>query len=231
MELPLVWIYWVICLSLVTYISAFVINRYREYGYALLVGFYVVYLAASQILATRLIEFDLGFYVFFAPAAVFLYPFLSQAIDMINEVYGEKKTHTAIIIAFLTQVMLVLFILMTATLQPAPFFEHEQAWKELFTQGIRITIASWASFLIFQNLDAYIFAWLKKNYPKRVFLRSAASDITGLSFDSVVFITIAFYGIAPVMPLILGQIVAKNLIGLLDTPWFLWYKRYLEDKL
>ncbi len=229
MAIPVVWIYWIFSLTVVTYVSAFIINRYREYGFAALVAFYTIYLTASQIVAARLIEFDLGFCTFFAPAAVFLYPFLSQAIDMINEVYGERKTHIAIIIAFITQVLFVIFIFMTNSLSPAPFFAYEDAWQGIFSQSIRIIIASWLSFLVFQNLDAYVFAWLKRKYPKQVFLRSASSDVISLTFDSLIFVVLAFYGVAPVVPLIIGQIVAKNLIGLLDTPWFVWYKRYLEN--
>ncbi len=231
MTFPAVWIYWIFSLTIVTYVSAFIINRYREYGFASLVAFYTIYLAASQIVATRLIEFDLGFYTFFAPAAVFLYPFLSQAIDMINEVYGEKKAHVAIIIAFVTQVLLVTFIIMTNSLVPAPFFTYEDAWQNIFSQSIRIVIASWISFLVFQNLDAYVFAWLKRKYPKQVFIRSASSDLLSLTLDSLIFVVLAFYGVAPLIPLITGQIVAKNLIGLLDTPWFLWYKKYLENSI
>jgi len=55
MDVPVVWLYWIISLTIVTYASAYIIRRHREYGYAALVGFYVVYLAASQIVA-----FDIG---------------------------------------------------------------------------------------------------------------------------------------------------------------------------
>jgi hypothetical protein len=71
---------------------------------------------------------------------------------------------------------------------------------------------------------------MKRNYPKQVFLRSASSDLLSLTLDSLIFVVLAFYGVAPLVPLIIGQIVAKNFIGLLDTPWFVWYKKYLEKK-
>nr|WP_269849473.1 queuosine precursor transporter [Methanosarcina horonobensis] len=106
----------------------------------------------------------MAFTPFFAPAAVFIYPFIAQVVDMINEVYGEKRTHISILIAFATQVLFVLFIGMVAGLTPAPFFELEDAWKSLFGLSIRITIASWVSFLICSNLDAWIFASLKKTF-------------------------------------------------------------------
>jgi len=110
MSFPIAWIYWVISLTVVTYSSALIVKKFKDYGFAALTSFYTIYLGASQILASRAINFDLGFYQFFAPAAVFIYPFIAQAIDMINEVYGREKAHLAIIIAFVTQVLLVGFI-------------------------------------------------------------------------------------------------------------------------
>jgi uncharacterized integral membrane protein (TIGR00697 family) len=237
----LVWLYWVISLTIVTYASAYIVKNYKEWGFAALTSFYTIYLGASQILASRAINFDLGFYQFYAPAAVFIYPFIAQAIDMINEVYGRKKTHLAIFIAFITQVLLVIFIAMVNTLSPAPFFKFEEAWQNLFGLSIRITAASWIAFLICSNLDAIVFAGLKQRFLNKenkfkldtslnpyVWLRSSVSDIIDLTLDSIIFVTLAFYGVMPVIPLIAGQIVSKNIIGFIDNPWFVWYKRILR---
>ncbi|MEM1550040.1 MAG: queuosine precursor transporter [Candidatus Methanomethylicia archaeon] len=237
----MVWLYWIIGLTIVTYASVWIVKKFPQYGFAALTGFYVIYLAASQVLATRIITFDLGIYSFYAPAAVFIYPFIAQVIDMINEVYGRKSTHISIIIAFITQVLLVVFIGMVNTLTPAPFFQWEEAWRSLFSLSVRITIASWISFLICSNLDAIIFASLKQAFIDReekfkydtslnpyVWLRSSVSDIVDLTLDSVIFVTLAFYGEAPVIPLIIGQIVSKNIVGFLDNPWFVWYKRLIR---
>ena len=245
--IPVVWIYWVISLTIVTYASAYIVKNYREVGYAALVAFYTIYLGASQVLASRIIVFDLGFYSFVAPAGVFIYPFIAQAIDMINEVYGRRKTHLAIVIAFITQVLLITFIAMVSTLQPAEFFKYEEAWQNLFGLSIRITIASWISFLICSNLDAYVFAKLKKLTIEKelafkydtsvnpyVWLRSSVSDIIDLTLDSFIFATIAFLGVydlATVFSIVIGQIVSKNVIGFLDNPWFVWYKRMLRDEI
>lgn len=225
----IVYLYWAISLIIVTYFSAFAVKKFKEVGYAFLVGFYTIYLAASQILAIRIIKFDLGFYHFYAPQAVFIYPFIAQALDMINEVYGREKTYLAILIAFLTQVLLVIFIIMVNTLKPAPFFLYEETWREIFKLGIRITIASWSSFLVCQYIDATIFAFLKNKYEKKVLLRSVSSDIINLTLDSIIFVTAAFLGVMPIIPLIIGQIISKNFIGFIDVPFFLWYKRLIRD--
>jgi queuosine precursor transporter len=238
----LIWLYWVISLTLVTYISTQIIIK-TKYGFAALTDFYVIYLTASQILAARIISFDLGFYQFYAPSAVFIYPFTAQVMDMINEVYGRKMTRVAILIAFASQVLLVLFIAMVNTLTPAPFFKFEEAWMSLFGLSIRITIASWVSFLICSNLDALVFDKLKKKFLVRenqfkydtsinpyIWLRASVSDALDLTLDSLIFVTLAFYGVMPVLPLIIGQIVSKNIIGFIDNPWFVWYKRMLRKR-
>jgi len=239
--IPLVWIYWVVSLTIVTYASAYIVKNFKDWGFAALTAFYAIYLGASQILASRIVLFDLGFYQFYAPAAVLIYPFIAQVIDMINEVYGREKAHLAIFIVFITQVLLVTFIAMVNTLSPAPFFKFEEAWQNLFNLSVRITAASWISFLICSNIDAYIFAKLKQKFLHKekqfkldttlnpyVWLRSSISDIMDLTLDSIIFVTLAFYGVMPVQPLIIGQIISKNIIGFLDNPWFVWYKRILK---
>lgn len=242
--IPLVWIYWIVSLTIVTYSGYYIVNKFKKYGFSALTAFYAIYLGASQIIATRVINFDLGFYSFFAPGAVFIYPFVAQAIDMINETYGRKMAHLAIGIAFVTQVLLVIFIAMTNSLPPAPFFQFEEAWQNIFNLGIRITVASWISFLICQNLDAFVFAEIKQRFLKQensfkhsnwlnpfVWLRSTISDALDLTLDSVIFVTLAFYGVMPIIPLIIGQIISKNIVGFLDTPWFVWYKTMLRKKI
>ncbi len=227
MSIPIVWLYWGISLTIVTYVSSYIVKKFPQYGFSALTAFYVIYLGVSQIIATRIIIFDIGIYTFFAPAAVFIYPFIAQVTDMINEVYGRKMTHLAIFIAFITQVLLITFIVMANSLTPAPFFQYEEAWRNLFSLSIRITVASWAAFLICQNIDAYIFAWLKKRYERNIVLRSLTSDVVNLTLDSVIFVTLAYVGLMPIIPLIIGQIVSKNIVGFLDTPWFVWYKKMI----
>lgn len=237
----LAWIYLAVSLTIVTYASVSIVRNYPRYAFTALTGFYIIYLGAAQVLAARTIEFNLGPAVFLAPASVFIYPFVAQVIDMINEVYGEKMTHVAILITFVTQVLLVLFFVMVNSLTPAPFFAYETAWQAIFSQSIRITAASWVSFLVCSNLDAYVFARLKERFLERerafrgnamlnpwVWLRSTASDAVSLTLDSLIFVTLAFAGVAPLLPLIIGQVVAKNIIGFIDNPWFVWYKAMLN---
>jgi len=95
---------------------------------------------------------------------------------------------------------------------------------------VRITGSSWAAFLICELIDAKVFSWLRSRYPQKAWLRSIGSDLLNLTLDSFLFVTFAFWGVFPIGSLIVGQIVSKNLIGFLDTPWFLWYRRLIRKK-
>lgn len=224
----MVWLYWGGALTLVTLASAWIIRRFPQMGFAVLLAFYCLYLAASQILATRIVAFSLGFYTFYAPGAVFLYPFVAQALDMINETYGFRAARAAILIALMTQVLLVILVMLVKALPASPSFPLEGPWQEIFSQGIRITGASWASFFLCEMVDARVFSWLKAKFPEKTWLRSIGSDFLNLTLDSLLFVSLAFWGVVPIGPLILGQVFSKNLIGILDTPWFLLYKHLLE---
>lgn len=111
-----------ISLTVATYAGAAVVRRYPGYGFVTLTGLYIIYPGASQIIAARIIEFNIGIATFVAPASVFIYPFVAQAIDMINEVYGRSLARIAIAIALLSQILLAVLIAMTNSLTPALIF-------------------------------------------------------------------------------------------------------------
>jgi uncharacterized PurR-regulated membrane protein YhhQ (DUF165 family) len=52
-------------------------------------------------------------------------------------------------------------------------------------------------------------------------------DIISLAVDSVIFISLGFYGIEPIVPLIVGQIVLKWIVSIVDTPLMYLSRRIL----
>lgn len=48
-----------------------------------------------------------------------------------------------------------------------------------------------------------------------------------MALDSTIFITLAFYGIMPVVPLIIGITVTKWLVGLIDIPFMYLNRRIM----
>ncbi|MDR2854944.1 MAG: queuosine precursor transporter [Methanomicrobiales archaeon] len=216
-----------IMLTIMTAACVYLVNRYRTVGYAALLGFFIMLLVISQIFAARPAEFNLYLLSFTAPTAIIAYSFTAMVNDMINEIYGERCTHLAINIALVTQVLMVILIYLASIVPPSIFFEHEAAWQDIFSLSIRIICASWISFFVCQHFDTWIFARLKEKLPKRLAVRGIVSNAMNLTLDSFIFITIAFAGVMPILPLILGQICMKNLLMLFGMPWFIAYKKKL----
>ena len=232
----LILVFWVLSLFLSTSFIALYIRKYNKSD--VIIAVYVVYIALSQILTAKIAVF----WNWTAPAAVIIFPFTFQLTDTMNEHFGQKETHKMIFIAFLTQILMVIFIWFGNSLEPAGFWwiDNDQ-WLSIFNQSIAITDASWISFLLTENLDAWLYQKIKKwTKGKMLWVRSVLSDIPVLALDSVIFVTLAFgvfsspsqWDIVGIT--ILGQLITKWFFGVLDTP-FMYLDRFIvnykkEDK-
>lgn len=201
------------------------IRKYRRPDLA--IAFYVLYLALSQIIASKIATFNLIFTTFYAPAAVLIFPFTFQITDIVNEAFGRYEVHRMIFIAFITQVFMTVFLYLGTNIPPAPFWQYQESWHNIVALVPRITLASWIAFLISENLDAFLYAKLRTlTKGRHLWIRNVFSDIPSLAIDSVIFISLAFYGVMPILPLIWGQIILKWIIGIIDTP-FIYLSRWI----
>ena len=120
---------------------------------------------------------------------------------------------------FITLVLSFLLTSASIVWPPASFWPHQQAYQTILGSSARIMVASLTAYLFSQYHDVWAFHFWKRVTTERfLWLRNNASTIVSQLLDSVVFITIAFYGSLPVIPLIFGQWVIKVGIALLDTP-------------
>ncbi len=135
-----------------------------------------------------------------------------------------------ILIAFVTQVAMVFFFWLGVKFPPTPFWKIQDVWQQIFGFVPRITLASWIAFLISENFDAIVFSWFKNITKGRyLWMRNVFSSIPALTLDSFIFVTLAFLGIMPIWSLVLGQIVVKWLVGLVNIP-FMYLNKYLLGK-
>ena len=208
------------------------------------IAFYILFITMSQILAAKIGDFSLGSYLITAPVAVLIFPFTFQITDMVNENFGRNRTHRMIFLAFITQIAMSIFIWFSIEVPAAPFWgfdwgsdpsEAQQFWLNFLGSTIRITIASWISFIITENLDAILYAKLKKlTKNKKLWIRNVFSDIPTLALDSVLFISIAFGGMFPIdviLIMIWGQLLTKWFFGIIDTPFMYLSRGIINGKL
>lgn len=219
---------WIIGITSFTLLGSWYAGKFNKSD--LLIALYVTFVLSAQILAVKISEFNFGFKTFFVPSGILVFSITYLLTDIVNEKFGRKETQKMILIAFTTQVAMVFFFWLGVKFPPAPFWHIQDAWQQIFGLVPRITIASWVAFLISENLDAIVFSWFKKiTKGEHLWMRNAFSSIPALALDSVIFIPLAFLGVMPIWPLILGQIVVKWFVGLVNIP-FMYLNKSLLDK-
>ncbi len=221
-------IFWILLISIFAVGGAYYAKRYNRSD--ALIALYVTLIVISNIIASKTIAFDFGFTTFFAPGAVLLFSVTFLLTDIVSEKFGRRETQRMILLALFCQIALIAFSYLIVKATPAPFFQNQAAFEFIFGTVPRIVIASLITFFVSENLDAYLFQWFKKlTGGKQLWMRNAFSSLPAMLVDSVLFVTLAFYGVMPILPLIIGLTVVKWLVGVIDIP-FMYLSRAVLGK-
>jgi uncharacterized integral membrane protein (TIGR00697 family) len=182
-------------------------------------GIFVGLLILANIVAVKL--FSIGNFAIL-PAAVIVYIFTYPIIDVIVEVYGKKEAQRTVKAGLITQILALIFIVITIYLPAAPVFKDQVSFETILNGSFRVIIASLISYAVSQNLDVFVFNKLKNIHgQKKLWLRNNASTMLSQLIDTTIFITIAFYGTMPIAilgSLIVTQYVFKFLASIVNTP-------------
>ncbi|MFA5856766.1 MAG: queuosine precursor transporter [Candidatus Pacearchaeota archaeon] len=221
-------LFWILIITIFTVFGSWYSRKYKRPD--ALIGLYVAFVLISNIIAFKIVEFNLGFYTFYATAATLVFAVTFLMTDIVNERFGRVETQKMILIAFISQIATACFIWIALSLKPAPFFTANESFTAVLGFAPRVMIAGWIAFIISENLDAYIFSWFKTlTKGKHLWLRNSLSSIPAMLIDSIIFVTIAFYGLQDLLPLILGVTVIKWIVGIIDIP-FMYLNRYVLYK-
>jgi queuosine precursor transporter len=189
----------------------------KKYGVEYLIGTMAALTVMANIFASKIVLFG----PFTVPAGVIVFSMTFLITDLLSEVWGKKAAKKAIWVGFYVNVILVVSVFIVVNWPAAPFaLDFAEKFGEVLALAPRIAIAGFIAYVISQNHDVWAFHfWKKLTKGKHLWLRNNASTIVSQLIDSVVFITIAFYGLFPIWPLILGQWIVKVFIAILDTPF------------
>lgn len=196
-----------------------------------LVALYVTLVITANLIAAKIVGFDLGVATFFAPAATIVFSVTFLLTDIVNERFGREETVRMVWIAVAAQALFLIFSHMALAAAGAPFFMAQEAFETVFAQVPRIAAAGLVTFLISETLDAYLFAWLRQwTAGRHLWMRNAFSSLPAMALDSALFVTLAFYGTMPILPLITGLIAVKWLVGIADIPFMYAARAVLKPR-
>ncbi len=136
--------------------------------------------------------------------------------------------HKAIWSGFYGVVILVVVSQVALHWAPAEFaLKTSESFNDIFGTTLRVAIDSMLAYLVSQHYDVFVYIRLKKlTGDKFLWIRNNLSTVSSQFISTIIFITIAFYGILPIIPLIIGQWLVKSAIAVLDTP-FLYLMKYI----
>ena len=156
------------------------------------------------------------------PAAVILFPLTYIIGDVFTEVYGFRKARTIIWLGFGCSFFAVLIYLVTIALPHPGYWENQEAYAVVMGTTPRVAIASFAGYLFGEFSNSFVLSKLKVvTKGKNLWLRTILSTVVGEGLDSIIFITISFWGTMEnsiVLKMILFQYLFKVGYEVLFTP-------------
>ena len=194
----------------------------RKYGKEYIIGCFVGLIVIANVLANKIVDF-----LYWAiPAGVIVYSSSFLLTDILAEFYNKRDAKRAVWIGFFVNLILVVSILIAIYLPSASLWTGQESFVLILGNTWRIVVASLVAYILSQSHDVWSFCfWKKKTRGKALWFRNNASTIVSQIIDTIVFSFIAFYGLFPIIRIIIGHLIIKIVIAILDTP-FIYGVRY-----
>jgi len=188
--------------------------RYFE----VIMAVFVAVLLISNIASTKITQIG----IFTLDGGTLLFPLTYIFGDVLTEVYGFRRARKVIWTGFACALLMSLTLAVVGYLPAASGFENQDAYMKILGQAPRIVLASLIAYFFGEFSNSFILAKLKvKMQGKWLWVRTIGSTLIGELLDSVIFVTIAFYGVLPnelVLSLIVFNYIFKTSIEILFTP-------------
>jgi queuosine precursor transporter len=179
---------------------------------------FVCLYVACEIIANVTAGRPVSLFGIVVPSAVFIYTLTFTLVDVIHEIYGKEGSRKVILGAFFANILLAIYTYLVIHLPAPVFFMDAKSYETVFRATPRIVFASLIAYLISSMIDVEVYHLWKNRIQKAKWSRVLVSNSVSTLVDSCVFITIAFAGVMPILPLIIGQYIVKMVITILSLP-------------
>lgn len=215
-------ILWILGMLLIASIAAIVS---KKHGVGYLIGMFAGAVVITTVIANKIVVFG----PFTLSASIIVFSITFFLTDIISEFWGKKEAKKAVWAGFLAVILLLFAVYVAIRWEPASFWTGQEAFVLTLGATGRIAAASLIAYIVAQNHDVWAFHfWKKVTKGKHLWLRNNLSTGTSQVIDSLLFVSIAFYGVFPIGPIIISTIVFKFIIAALDTPFLYGIRWYFE---
>ena len=176
-------------------------------------------------------------------SGIFAFLLLVVISSTIAQLYGEKLANRIVWWGFLPLLIAALLMQLVLHLPASPEMaggrgEDLAAFERVHATIWRIWAAGPAAYLVSLLLNVWIFARLRGSDENTgtvsLMLRGAIASALSQAIDSIIFITLAFYGQFPIGNLLIGQIIAKVVLSFILVPFLITggvaFARWLDTR-
>lgn len=129
-------------------------------------------------------------------AGILFFPLSYVLGDVLTEVYGYARARRVVWAGFAGALFMSFMSWVVVSLPPAPGWEGQAAYIQVFGQTPRIVLASIAAFWVGELANAFVMARMKVwTEGRHLWTRTIGSTAVGQGADSLIFYPVAFYGI------------------------------------
>jgi queuosine precursor transporter len=157
-------------------------------------------------------------------SGIFAFLLLVVMASAVAELFGQDMANRLVRFGFVP--LIVSMILLTTVIHavpPAPFWTDQDAFARLLGQGARMQFAGLISYGTSQTLNVYLFSRIAGGRGRMLMLRAWLASMLSQVVDTVLFITISFYGQdLPIVSIMEGQIISKLVLSTIMVPPLIW---------
>lgn len=169
-----------------------------------------------------------------------LYGALFLATDLLSEHFGKKDAKRSVYLGFFSMVIFVVLMQVLLLFEVNDYDYANTSLYTLFTVTPRIVIGSLLAYFVSQNIDIFIYDWIKKRTRgKHLWLRNNASTMISQLIDTLIFTSVGLtaFSFLPFEGVISTDIFWQNvlftyliklLVAGIDTPFLYLSKRVVS---
>lgn len=201
----------------------------RNFKYLdIITAFFVAILLISNVVSAKITSF----WIFTLDAGTILFPFAYIFDDVLTEVYGYSKSRRIIWIGVGTNLLMAVIFMIVGAMPSAHDWHNQSAYDAILGLTPRIVLASMVAYFFGEFSNSFVLAKMKIFTKGRyLWTRTIGSTLVGEFFDTMLFITIAFYGVLPtnvLVALLFSNYVFKVGVEVVFTPVTYWVVNFLK---
>ena len=153
-------------------------------------------------------------------AGIFAFLLLVVVSSAIAELHGRETANRLVVIGFVPLIASLLLTLLVLAFPASPEMPPERltAFETMMSATPRIWLGGITAYGVSQILNVTIFSRLKREGGRMLWLRAGVASVLSQIVDTLLFITIAFYGVFPIANLLMGQMLAKVVLSAVLVP-------------